>query len=29
MGKVRVIFYVDNENEKIFVDSIGFRGDVY
>lgn len=29
IGKVRVIFFVDKTNERIFIDSIGFRGDVY
>lgn len=28
-GKIRIIFKIDFENRKIFVDRIDFRGDVY
>jgi len=29
IGDVRVIFYPDSKTNVIFVDAIGFRGDVY
>ena len=29
VGKIRIIFKIDFENRRIFVDRIDFRGDVY
>jgi len=29
VGKIRIIFKIDFENKRIFVDRIDFRGDVY